>query len=58
MVGIVLQQLVFTTHNILEMSKIKQGKFKPNIKSINLKERINNIINFFKDDMVYREITF
>ena len=31
MIGICLQQLVFTTHNILEMSKIKQRKFKKNL---------------------------
>ena len=58
MIGICLQQLVFTTHNILEMSKIRQGKFKSTIKEINLKERLQNIYEFFRDDMLYRDIKF
>jgi len=58
MIGICLQQLVFTTHNILEMSKIKQGKFKPNVKEVKLGERLDNIYEFFRDDMRYREIQF
>jgi len=40
------------------MSKIKQGKFKANVKSIKLIERLNTIVEFFKDDMQYREINF
>lgn len=36
MIGICLQQLAFTTHNILEMSKIRQNKFKPNYKPVNI----------------------
>lgn len=58
MIGVCLQQLVFTTHNILEMSKIRQNKFKPNYKAMNLIERLNTIQNFFKDDMVYRQISY
>lgn len=51
MIGICLQQLVFTTHNILEMSKIKQGKFKSKNISVCLIESLENIYEFFKDDM-------
>ena len=58
MIGICLQQLVFTTHNILEMSKIRQGKFKPNYKEINISEKLDNIYDFFKDDMRFKEIDY
>ena len=58
MIGVCLQQLVFTTHNILEMSKIRQNKFKPNYKTMNLIERLNTIQNFFRDDMAYRQIQY
>jgi hypothetical protein len=56
MIGICLQQLVFTTHNILEMSKIRQGRFKQNTKPVNISEKLDCIFDFFKDDMKFREI--
>lgn len=56
MMGVCLQQLVFTTHNILEMSKIKIGKFKSTIQEISLMDMIENIIDIFRDDMKFREI--
>ena len=40
MIGICLQQLVFTTQNIFEMSKIRQNKFKKNFKEINVADKI------------------
>ena len=58
MIGICLQQLVFTTHNILEMSKIKQGRFMANNKPINVTEKTLNIFEFFKDDMKFRETEY
>lgn len=58
MIGICLQQLVFTTHNILEMSKIKEGKFVPNIKKINFKKQLNYFVEYFKQDMEHRQIRF
>jgi K+-sensing histidine kinase KdpD len=58
MVGICLQQLVFTTHNILEMSKIKQNKFKPNYKNVKVAEKLDYIFDFFKDDIRFREIEY
>ena len=56
MIGVCLQQLVFTTHNILEMSKIRQKRFKPTTKEINVAEKLENIFDFFKEDMRKREI--
>ncbi len=56
MIGICLQQLVFTTHNILEMSKIRQGRFKANTKPTDIHEKLDCIFDFFKDDMKFREI--
>ena len=58
MIGICLQQLVFTTHNILEMSKIRQGKFKQNFKEIVVSEKLDIIFDFFKDDMRFRDIEY
>jgi signal transduction histidine kinase len=58
MMGVCLQQLVFTTHNILEMSKIKIGKFKSTIQEISLMDMIENIIDIFRDDMKFREIQY
>jgi hypothetical protein len=46
MIGICLQQLVFTTHNILEMSKIRQGRFKQNTKPVNISEKLDCIFDF------------
>ena len=56
MICICLQQLVFTTHNILEMSKIRQGRFKANTKQTDISEKLECIFDFFKDDMKFREI--
>ena len=58
MIGVCLQQLVFTVHNILEMSKIRQGRFKATKKEINIIEKLECILDFFKDDMKYREIDY
>jgi len=41
MIGICLQQLVFTTQNIFEMSKIRKNKFSQNLKEINVAEKLN-----------------
>lgn len=43
MIGQCLQQLVFTSHNILEMSKIRQGKFVFNEQEISIPEKLNQI---------------
>jgi len=40
------------------MSKIRQGRFKSNLKEINVGEKLENIFEFFKDDMKFREIDF
>ena len=40
------------------MSKIRQGKFKPNYKEINISEKLDNIYDFFKDDMRFKEIDY
>ena len=58
MIGICLQQLVFTTHNILEMSKIRQGRFSANNKPTNIVEKLICILEFFKDDMKFRETEY
>lgn len=50
--------MVFTTRNILEMSKIRENKFKPNNKQINIAEKLDNIFDFFKDDICVREIDY
>ena len=38
------------------MSKIKQNKFKINYKEINIVEKLDNILDFFRDDMKFRDI--
>jgi len=43
MIGQCLQQLVFTSHNILEMSKIRQCKFITNEAEIHLPDKLNMI---------------
>lgn len=58
MMGICLQQLVFTTHNLIEMSKIKIGKFKSNVQKIVLLDMVENIIDIFRDDMKYRQVDY
>ena len=58
MMGVCLQQLVFTTHNILEMSKIKISKFKSTVQQISLTDIIENIFDIFRDDMKFREIKY
>lgn len=58
MMGLCLQQLVFTTHNVLEMSKIKVKKFKEAKQSVDLAESIEGIVDIFREDMSYREITY
>ena len=40
------------------MSKIRQNKFKPNYKSVNMTEKLDNIFNFFQDDIRFREIDY
>lgn len=52
--GVCLKQLEFTTHNILEMSKIRQGRFRLNEKEIDINEKIDNVIDIFRDDMRLR----
>ena len=49
---------MFTTHNILEMSRIRQGKFKTNLKEIKISEKLETISKYFKDDFDFREIDF
>lgn len=58
MISQCLQQLVFTSHNILEMSKIRQGKFVQNEVEVNIHEKLEQLFSFFKDDMSYREIEY
>ena len=58
MIGVCLQQLVFTTHNFLEMAKIRQQKFQPEMKAVYLSDRLNSFMDFFQDDMNYRQIEF
>jgi signal transduction histidine kinase len=58
MIGVCLQQLVFTTNNIIEMSKIRQNRFKSNIKSVDVMEKIESIFDFFRSDMNFRELQY
>lgn len=58
MIGQCLQQLVFTSHNILEMSKIRQGKFTSNDKEIKVLDKLDQIFDFFKEDMKFRQIDY
>ena len=51
-----LHQMGLTTRNILEMSKIKLNKFKPAYREVFIIEKIDNILNFVKDDLHAREI--
>ena len=49
---------MFTTHNILELSRIRQGKFKANHKEIKIGSRVNDIFKSFVDDITFREIDY
>ena len=40
------------------MSKIRQNKFKPTKKEIDVSEKLESIFDFFKDDLRFREIDF
>ena len=40
------------------MSKIRQNKFKPNYKQVNITQKLDNIFNFFKEDIKFREIDY
>ena len=46
---------MFTTNNILEISKITQKKFKQNIKEIAIYSTLNELMDSFKDDMKIKE---
>jgi signal transduction histidine kinase len=58
MIDICLQSLVMTTNNILEMSKIRQGKFKANNKETNIIKKIASIQELFQDDFRMRQIEY
>ena len=49
---------MFTIHNILEISRIRQGKFKAVFKEIKIASKIDAISISFKDDITFREIDF
>ena len=49
---------MYTCHNILEHSKIRQGKFKANVKEIKIGSIVNSIFDSFKDDITFREIEY
>ena len=51
-----LNQMGFTTRNILEMSKIKLNKFKPVYREVFLIDKIDKILNIVQDDIHAREI--
>ena len=55
MIGQCLQQLVFTTHNILEMSKIRERQFKENKNEVKVSEQLDQIFDFFREDIRFRE---
>lgn len=56
MMGICLQQLVFTIHSIIELSKIRIGKFQPMIKEVNFPKLIQYLTHIFVEDLRFRDI--
>jgi signal transduction histidine kinase len=49
MVNSCLQNLVFTVHNIMELSKIRLNNFKSFPKPINIEEKLNTLTEIFED---------
>ena len=51
MVNNCLQGLVFTAHNIMELSKIRLRNFKANLSYININDKINTLFELFEEQI-------
>lgn len=51
MVNNCLQGLVFTAHNIMELSKIRLRNFKANFSYININDKINTLFELFEEQI-------
>lgn len=58
MVNNCLQNLVFTVHNIMELSKIRLNQFKSSTKPVNVYEKIMATMEIFRDQIDQKSINF